>query len=75
LAIGLGVESSGFCELGVQQRPETWPKGVEELVVLVRDDGLWYPKVDLHSFKEEIMAISATVKLFLKSLRMAIFEN
>ena len=23
LAISLGLESSGFCELGVQQRPET----------------------------------------------------
>jgi hypothetical protein len=43
LAIGLGVERSGFCDLGVQQRPETRPKGVEEPVVSVEDDGLWYP--------------------------------
>jgi hypothetical protein len=57
LAIGLGVERSGFCELGVQQRPETRPKGVEEPVVSVEDDGLWYPKVDPHSFKEELGSI------------------
>jgi hypothetical protein len=57
LAISLGVESSGFCELGVQQRPETQPKGVEEPVVSVGDDGLWYPKVDPHSFEEEIGSI------------------
>jgi hypothetical protein len=57
LAIGLGVESSGFCELGVQQRPETRPKGVEEPVVSVKDDGLWYPKVDPHSFEEELGSI------------------
>jgi hypothetical protein len=54
LAISLGVESSGFCELGVQQRPETRPKGVEELVVSVRDDVMWYPKVDPNSIKEEL---------------------
>jgi hypothetical protein len=57
LAIGLGVESSGFCELGVQQRQETRPKGVEEPDVSVGDDGLWYPKVDPHSFKEELGSI------------------
>jgi hypothetical protein len=57
LAIGLGVERSGFCELGVQQRPETRPKGVEEPVVSVRDDGLWYPKVDPNSFEEELGSI------------------
>jgi hypothetical protein len=28
LAVCLGVESSGFCELGVQQWPETRPKCV-----------------------------------------------
>jgi hypothetical protein len=39
LAIGLGVESSGFCELDVQQRPETRPKGVEEPFVSIGDDG------------------------------------
>jgi hypothetical protein len=50
LAIGLGVESSGFCKLGVQQRPETQPKGSEEPAISVVDDGLWYPKVDPHSF-------------------------
>jgi hypothetical protein len=54
LAISLGVENSGFCELGVQQSPETRPKGVEEPVVSVGDDGLWYPKVDPHSFEEEL---------------------
>jgi hypothetical protein len=52
LAIGLGVERSGFCELGVQQRLETQPKDNEEYVVLVEDDGMWYPKVDPHSFEE-----------------------
>jgi hypothetical protein len=57
LAIGLGVESSGFCELGVQHRPETRPKGVEEPVVSVGDDDLWYPKVDPHSFEEELSSI------------------
>jgi hypothetical protein len=51
LAISLGVESSGFCELGVQQRPKTRPKGVEELVVSIGDDVLWNPKVDPHSFE------------------------
>jgi hypothetical protein len=35
LAIGLGVESSGFSELGVQQWPETRPKCVEKPVVLI----------------------------------------
>jgi hypothetical protein len=54
LAIGLGVERRGFCELGVQQRLETRPKGVEEPVVLVGDDGLWYPKVDPNLFEEEL---------------------
>jgi hypothetical protein len=54
LAIGLGVESSVFCELGFQQRTETRPKGVEEPIVLVEDDGLWYPKVDPNSFEEEL---------------------
>jgi hypothetical protein len=44
LAIGLGVERRGFCELGVQQRPENRPKGAEETVVSVKDDGLWYSK-------------------------------
>jgi hypothetical protein len=58
LAIGLGVESNGFCELGVQQRLETRPKGDEEPVVSVGDDGLWYPKVDPHSFEEELSSIS-----------------
>jgi hypothetical protein len=57
LAIRLGVESNGFCDLGVQQRPETRPKGVEELDVSVGDDGLWYPKVDPHSFKEDLGSI------------------
>jgi hypothetical protein len=57
LSIGLGVESSGFCELGVQQRPKTRPKCVEEPVFPVEDDGLWYPKVDPHLFKEEIGSI------------------
>jgi hypothetical protein len=57
LAIGLGVESSVFYELGVQQRPETRPKGVEEPAVSVRDDGLWYPKVDPHLFEEELSSI------------------
>jgi hypothetical protein len=57
LAISLGVESSGFCELGFQQRPETRPKGVEEPVVLVEDDGLWYPKEDPHLFEEYLGSI------------------
>jgi hypothetical protein len=57
LAIGLRVERNGFCELGVQQRPETRPKGVEEPVVLVGDDGMWYPKVDPNSFEEYLGSI------------------
>jgi hypothetical protein len=57
LAIGLGVKRSGFCELGVQQTPETRPKGVEEHVVSVGDDGLWYPKVNPNSFEEELGSI------------------
>jgi hypothetical protein len=57
LAIGLGVERSGFCELGVQQRPETRPKGVEEHVVSVEDYGLSYPKVNPNSFEEELGSI------------------
>jgi hypothetical protein len=32
LAIGLGVERSGFCEFGVQQRPETRPKVLRNLL-------------------------------------------
>jgi hypothetical protein len=54
LAIVLGVERSGFCELGVQQSPDNRPKGVEEPIVLVRDDSLWYPKVDPNSFEEDL---------------------
>ena len=54
LAISLGVERSRFYDLGVQQRPETRPKGVEEPIVSVEDDGLWYPKVDPNSFEEKI---------------------
>ena len=57
LAISLGLESSGFGELGVQQRPDTRLKGVEESVVSVRDDGLWYPKVDPHLFREKLRII------------------
>jgi hypothetical protein len=57
LAIGLGVESSGFRELDVQQSPETRPKCAEEPIVSIKDDGLWYPKVDPHSFKEDIGSI------------------
>jgi hypothetical protein len=40
LAVSLGVESSGFFELGVQKRTKTRPKCVEEPVVPVKDDGL-----------------------------------
>jgi hypothetical protein len=54
LAFILGVKRSAFCELGVQQRPKNRPKCVEELVVLVGYDGVWYPKVEPHSFEEEI---------------------
>jgi hypothetical protein len=57
LSIGLWVERSGFCELGVQQRLETRPKGAEETVVLVGDDVLWYPKVDSQSFEEYLGSI------------------
>jgi hypothetical protein len=57
LVVGLGVESNGFCELGVQQRIETRPKCAEESVVPVGDDGLWYHKVDPHSFEEDIGSI------------------
>jgi hypothetical protein len=46
-----------FFYLGVQQRPETRPKGAEEPALLVGDDGLWYPKVEPHSFKEELGSI------------------
>jgi hypothetical protein len=58
LAIDLGVESSGFCEIGVPQRLETRPKCVEEPYVLVGDDGLWYPKVYPHSFEEDLGSIN-----------------
>jgi hypothetical protein len=47
----LGVERSVFSELGVQQGPETRPKCVEESVVPIKDDGLWYPKMDPYAFK------------------------
>jgi hypothetical protein len=57
LAIDLGVERSGFCELGFQQRPETRPKGVEEPTVLVEDDGMWYIKVKPNSFEEDLDSI------------------
>jgi hypothetical protein len=57
LAISLGVERSGFYELGVQKRPETRPKGDEELFASVEDDGLWYPKVDPHLFEEYLRSI------------------
>ena len=46
-----------FCELGVQQRPKTRPKCVEEPVVSVGDDGMWYPKVDPNSFEEDLGSI------------------
>jgi hypothetical protein len=35
LAISLGVERSGFCELGVQRRPETRQNGVEEPAISI----------------------------------------
>jgi hypothetical protein len=54
LAINLGVERSGFCDLGVQQGPETRPKGAKESAVLVGDEDLCYPKVNPNSFKEEL---------------------
>ena len=54
LTIYLGVERSGFSELGVQQCLETRPKCVEEPIVPVGDDGLWYPKMDPHVFEEEL---------------------
>jgi hypothetical protein len=57
LAISLGVEISVFCELGVQKRLENQPKGVEEPAVSIKDDSLWYPKVDPHSFEEDIGSI------------------
>jgi hypothetical protein len=57
LDISLGVKRRGFCELGVQQRPDTRPKCVEESVVPVVDDGLWYPKVNPHSFEDELGSI------------------
>jgi hypothetical protein len=57
LAIGLGVERNGFCELDVQQRLETRPKGTEEPVVSIGDDGLWYPKVNPNSFEEDLGSI------------------
>jgi hypothetical protein len=57
LAIDLGVESSGFFELIVQQRLDNRPKGAEEPIVSVRDDALWYPKVDPHLFEEELGSI------------------
>jgi hypothetical protein len=50
LAIDFGVESSGFYELGVQQRPETRLKCVDQPSIPVGDDGMLYPKVDPHSF-------------------------
>jgi len=54
LAIGLGVERNGFSELGVQQWPDTRQKCVEEHVVPILGDGLWYHKMDPHTFKEEL---------------------
>ena len=39
------------------ESPKTRPKHVEELVVSVEDDGLWYPKMDPHSFEEELGSI------------------
>jgi hypothetical protein len=57
LVVFLGVESSGFSELGFQQLPETRPKCVEEPVVSVGDDGLSYPKMDPHFFKEELGSV------------------
>jgi hypothetical protein len=32
-------------------------KGVEELVVLIEDDGMWYPKMNPYSFKKNIVSI------------------
>jgi hypothetical protein len=32
-------------------------KCVEEPVVSMRDDGLWYPKMDPHSFEEDLGSI------------------
>jgi hypothetical protein len=57
LVVCLGVERSGFSELGVQQGLETRPKCVEEPVVPVVDDGLCYPKMDPHSFEEVLGSI------------------
>jgi hypothetical protein len=58
LAIHLGVERSGFCELGVQRRPETRQNGAEEPTFSIGDDGLWYPKVHPNSFEEDLGSIS-----------------
>jgi hypothetical protein len=57
LDVGLGVECNGFCDLGVQQKQETEPKCVEEPFVPVKYDGLWYPKVDPHSFEKYLGSI------------------
>jgi hypothetical protein len=41
----------------LQQLPKTPPKCIEELVVPIRDDGPWYPKMEPHSFEEDIGSI------------------
>jgi hypothetical protein len=58
LAINLGVERSGFCEIGVQHRSEIQPKGAEEPNVSVGYDGFWYPKVNPNSFEDDISSIA-----------------
>jgi hypothetical protein len=74
LAISLGVERSGFCELGVQHRLETQPKGAEEPVVSVEDDVLWYPKVNTNSLEDELQSLFF-YDILLIGCEDGIFEN
>ena len=55
LAICLGVERSGFIELGIQQWLEARPKCAQESTIMVWDNSLWDLKMYLYSFKEELV--------------------
>jgi hypothetical protein len=64
LAISLGVESSGFCELGVQQRQRLDQKVLRNLLSQSEMMVCGIPKWT-HTHSKKILAVSSTVTFFL----------
>jgi hypothetical protein len=74
LAICLGVEGSGFGELGFHQGPKDRTKCAKETNVPILDDGFWYPKMYLHSFEEDLSS-GLHCDALLQAVRITILEN